>query len=156
MPILDMTLARPSSRARSRFSSPLLGLQVARGFESQPGADGAGAHAEQHRDVMNFAAVAGLDGEANFGAHAGLGERVVHRAGGHGHGHGKRVGRGAAIGEQQQRCAVGDQFDGARREDVDGNFEGGVGGIDAVQNRVRHVGRLRVFAVLEGMHLRRA
>ena len=42
------------------------------------------------------------------------------------------------------------------REDVDGDLEGRVGGVDAVENRVRHVGGLRVFAVLEGVHLRRA
>ena len=41
---------------------------------------------------MNLAAVAGLDGEANFGPDAGLGESDVHRAGGHGHGNRERVG----------------------------------------------------------------
>ena len=84
---------------------------------------------------MDFAAVAGFDRDAGFGAHAGLGECGVHRAGGERHGHGKGVGRGSAIGEQQKRCAAGDEFDGARGEDVDSDLERGAGGIDAVENR---------------------
>ena len=59
---------------------------MAGSFECEPGTHRAGAHAEQDGDVMNLAAIARLNGQANLGAHAGFGEGMMHGARGHGHG----------------------------------------------------------------------
>ncbi len=132
----------------------LFTLQVPRRLQSQPGADRARAHAQQHGYVMNFAAITGIHCESHFGADTSVGERVVDRAGGHGHRHRKRVGRGFAVREDEHGRAFSDKFHGARSENIHGDLKGRIRRIHAIENGVGHVGGLLVLAVFQRVHLR--
>jgi len=72
MPIFDMILAKPKAKAWIMLASPFFGVEVARGFKSQPGADRARAEANEDSGVMEVAAISCLDGQAGERAHAGM------------------------------------------------------------------------------------
>jgi len=127
---------------------------MARRFKRQPRAHRAGAHAEQHRHMMDLAAITGVNGESNFGAHTGPGERVMHGSCRHGHGDGQRIGRGIAVGQNKERRTIAHQLNRARRQNVNSNLERLVRRKDTMKNCVRHIPRLCMIAHFERMHLR--
>ena len=101
----------------------LFRVEIAGGFERQPGTNSAGSVAEEDGRVVQIATVACFDGEAAAGAHPGIHQGVMHRPGGQSHGNGKQLGAGSrlsdgAIAQQQNGRATAHEFDGARAQIV--------------------------------------
>ena len=89
MPILDMTLSTPLPSALIRLRDRLLGRdagdrpaadEVLDGLHREVRVDRGGAVADQQRDVVHLADVAGLDDQADLGAGLLADEVVVHGA----------------------------------------------------------------------------
>jgi len=119
-------------------------VEIACGFEREPGTNGARSVAEEDSYVVQIATVAGLDREAAAGPHPGVHQGVMHRPGGQGHGDGKQLGTGArlshgAITQQQYGCAAAHEFHGARAQIVDRTLEVAGWREDTIQHRQRHL-----------------
>jgi hypothetical protein len=140
------------------LASPFSGIEIARRFQRQPGADGARSVAEENRGVVQVAAVAGFYRQAGMGANPGMHQGVMHRPGGQGHGDGEKLGAASRLGdgavaEQQNGRPAAHQVDGARAQIVDRPAQVARGRKDAVQNRQRHLVGQGVLAIAQRMHL---
>jgi hypothetical protein len=75
--------------------------QCARGLQSQPGTNRAGAISNEHGGVMQVATVASLQSQTDFSAQASFDQRVMYRAGGHRHRNWQGLRRSRPVGHQQ-------------------------------------------------------
>ena len=85
MPIFDITFARPEFSAFSKRASPSSPAKVRAVCRASQGQTQSGAIADQHRRMMDVAAVAGFERESNLGAQARFDQRLMYRSGGHRH-----------------------------------------------------------------------
>ena len=158
---------------------PFFGVEVARGFKSQPGADRARAEANEDSGVMEVAAIPCLDGQAGKRAHPGTHQRAMHGAGGQGHGNGNKLGLGrwiaavavrglsvrmgvrqarfrlrrGAVTQQEDGGSAAHQIDGARAKIIQSLNKRRGWRKDTIEHRQRQFRSEGVFAIAQRMHL---
>jgi len=103
-------------------SFALFASQRTGGLQGEPRTHAARAVADQNRSVMNVTTVPGFKRESNLGAQTCLHQRLMHRAGGHGHGNRKQMLTSCAICHQQDANAAAHQLDGARLQSPERQF----------------------------------
>ena len=117
-------------------SNPL-GVQVANRLEREVRIDRAGAVADEQAEVMRFAGLAGFDDQAGLRARAFADQVMMDGGGGEQRGDRRVIGIDAAIGKNQDRCAIGDRLAGGGAEFVDGFAEAVCAFGDIEQHRQR-------------------
>ena len=96
---------------------------VGDGLQGQPGIDRAGAVADQRRQVMHVARLAGFHDQAGVAADAGGDQRLMHGRGRQQSGRQRVAAIHAAVGEDQQARAAANCRDGVGAQPVDGRFQ---------------------------------
>ena len=128
-------------------------VECASRLQGQPRTNRAHTHSQQHSNMVNLATIGSVHRDASLGANSGPGQRQVHCARSHRHRNRNRFRRCLAVREDQQRRAVRHQFHRALGKNVHRNLERRLRRVQAVQNRMRHLPRLRMVALNERVHL---
>jgi hypothetical protein len=117
MPLDDVRLGRPGV---GHVADAAVGDQLAERLEHQVRVDRARAVADQRREVMDLARLAGLEHEAGLQARALADEVVVDRPDGEQRRHRRALATERAVGEDEDVDALGERRVGFRAHALDG------------------------------------
>ena len=96
-------LRQPKIKRMQQICFALFRIQTARCLQRKPRTDRSRAHAQQHRDMMQIAAIASLNRQANARTFTGANQRMMHGSGGQRHRDRQRLFARSAISQQQNR-----------------------------------------------------